>query len=40
VVAIYSDFAKARHNLGWMPEYGVDEIMQTAWNWELKRSGR
>jgi UDP-glucose 4-epimerase len=40
VVAIYSDFAKARHNLGWMPEYDVDEIMQTAWNWELKRSGR
>lgn len=40
VVAIYSDYTKAKHNLGWHPAFGVDDIMRTAWTWELKRSGR
>lgn len=38
VVAIYSDFSKARNLLGWTPRFGVKEIMQTAWEWERRRS--
>lgn len=37
VVAIYADYQKAKQVLGWMPKYGIDEIMRTAWEWELRR---
>ncbi len=32
-VAIYADNAKARALLGWEPKYGLEEIVQTAWQW-------
>jgi UDP-glucose 4-epimerase len=32
-VAIYADNAKARAQLGWNPEYGLEEIVRTAWDW-------
>ncbi|HEX6289975.1 MAG TPA: UDP-glucose 4-epimerase GalE [Herpetosiphonaceae bacterium] len=32
-VAIYADNTKARTLLGWQPQYGLDEIVQTAWQW-------
>ncbi len=37
VVAIYSDYTKAAQKLGWQPKYTIDDIMQTAWNWENKQ---
>lgn len=39
VVAIYADNGKAEKLLGWKPRRGIEEIMRTAWAWELKRSG-
>lgn len=36
VVAIYANNDKARTLLGWQPKHNLDEMMQTAWNWELK----
>ena len=36
VVAIYANNEKAKDILGWSPEYSLEEMMLTAWNWELK----
>jgi UDP-glucose 4-epimerase len=36
VIAIYANNDKARKALGWNPEFGIDEMMDTAWKWELK----
>ncbi|MDB5196835.1 MAG: UDP-galactose-4-epimerase [Flaviaesturariibacter sp.] len=36
VVAIYANKNKASGSLGWEPKYGLDEMMDTAWRWELK----
>jgi UDP-glucose 4-epimerase len=38
VIAVYADNTKARELLGWIPFKSVDEIMLSAWNWEMKRS--
>lgn len=35
VVAIYADNSKARNRLGWIPKTDIDEMMRTAWKWEL-----
>jgi len=35
VEAIYSDSSLAEKILGWKPKYSLDEMMQTAWQWEL-----
>ena len=35
VVAVYANNDKARTNPGWNPAYGLDQMMETAWNWEL-----
>lgn len=32
-VAIYADNTKARTLLGWNPQYGLDEIIESAWRW-------
>jgi UDP-glucose-4-epimerase GalE len=32
-VAIYADNTKARTLLGWEPQYGLDEIVASAWRW-------
>jgi UDP-glucose 4-epimerase len=32
-VAIYADNTKARELLGWQPQYGLEEIVSTAWQW-------
>lgn len=37
VIAIYSNYEKARTNLGWHPQYNIEEIMKTAWEWEQNR---
>ncbi|HEY6083201.1 MAG TPA: UDP-glucose 4-epimerase GalE [Chitinophagaceae bacterium] len=36
VVAIYADNTKAKKLLGWAPEYDIEDMMRTAWKWELK----
>ncbi len=36
VVAIYANNEKAKQLLGWIPKYKLEEMMSTAWNWELK----
>ncbi len=36
VIAIYANNNKAKNDLGWIPQYGLDEMMSTAWQWELK----
>lgn len=34
---LVADSSKARKVLGWKTSYNLDKIIQTAWNWELKR---
>ncbi|HYM93991.1 MAG TPA: UDP-glucose 4-epimerase GalE [Chitinophagaceae bacterium] len=36
IVAIYANNDLAKKNLGWTPEFSLDEMMETAWKWELK----
>ncbi|MFN8250640.1 MAG: UDP-glucose 4-epimerase GalE [Ferruginibacter sp.] len=36
VIAIYANNNKAKTLLGWNPQYGINEMMHTAWQWELK----
>jgi UDP-glucose 4-epimerase len=36
VIAIYANNNKAKNNLGWIPEYNLNDMMDTAWKWELK----
>lgn len=36
VVAIYANNNKAKTELGWIPKYNLDTMMDTAWKWELK----
>lgn len=36
VIAIYADNAVAREKLGWTIRYDIDEMMRTAWEWQLK----
>lgn len=37
VMAIYSDTAKSEAELGWKPRFNLDEMMETAWKWELEQ---
>ncbi len=36
VVAIFANNNKARSELGWNPQYNLDDMMLSAWQWELK----
>ena len=36
VVAVYANNELAKKALGWNPEYSLDDMMETAWKWELK----
>ena len=38
VGAIYSDTEKSEKELGWKPRFSLDEMMETAWKWELEQS--
>lgn len=38
VIAIYANKNKAETELNWKPQYGLEDIMRTAWNWEQKIS--
>ena len=35
VIAIYANNNKAKTQLGWIPEYTLDQMMDSAWKWEL-----
>ena len=37
VIAIYSNYKKAKQHLGWEPRFSVEDIMSSAWQWEQKR---
>lgn len=36
VVAIYANNDLAKKQLGWVPRFGLDDMMATAWKWEQK----
>lgn len=36
VVAIYANNNKAKNVLGWIPKLNLNDMMDTAWKWELK----
>ena len=36
IVAIFANNNKAKTELGWIPSYNLDEMMISAWSWELK----
>ncbi|MEO6289491.1 MAG: UDP-glucose 4-epimerase GalE [Ginsengibacter sp.] len=36
VIAVYANNSLAKKELGWNPVYSLDEMMATAWKWELK----
>jgi UDP-glucose 4-epimerase len=38
--AVYSDNHRAETTLGWRPERGIEEMMSTAWQWELVMAKR
>ena len=37
VIAVYADNKKARKHLGWNPARSIQDIMKTAWEWEVNR---
>lgn len=36
VIAIYANNDKAKNRLGWQPERNLEDMMATAWKWELR----
>jgi UDP-glucose 4-epimerase len=36
IVAIYANNSLAKEKLNWDPKYSLDEMMSTAWKWQLK----
>lgn len=36
VIGIYANNEKAKQQLGWDPKFSLEDMMLTAWNWELK----
>jgi len=40
VAAIYAKTTKAAEELGWTPQYNMEDIVKTAWAWEQARPGK
>src|ERR1035437_3849012 len=38
VEAIYSDSTKAHNLLGWKPKFNIEQMMESAWKWQLNQS--
>jgi UDP-glucose 4-epimerase len=36
VVAIYANSSKAQTQLGWVPAFSLEDMVKTAWQWEVK----
>ena len=32
-VAVYADLRRTQDVLGWTPQFGIDEIIESAWKW-------
>ena len=39
IPAIYSNSEKAHQLLGWQCQYGVEDMIRSAWQWEMNREG-
>ena len=39
VIAVYADNKKANELIQWSPKRSIEDIMDSAWKWELKRRG-
>ena len=39
IPAIYSNSEKAHRLLGWQCQYGVEDMIRSAWQWEMNREG-
>jgi UDP-glucose 4-epimerase len=35
VIAIYANNTRAQQLLGWTPAIGIEDMMRTAWQWEI-----
>ena len=40
IVKVWADTGLANSELGWNTEKGLEDMMRTAWNWELKLAGK
>ena len=40
VIAIYANNNKAKTELGWQPKYNLDDMMHSAWKWELQLNNK
>ena len=40
VEAIYSDSTKALNLLGWKPKFNIEQMMESAWKWQLNQSAK
>ncbi len=36
VVAVYANNDCARMELGWVPKFGLEDMMSSAWKWQLR----
>ena len=36
IAECYADPTKARNELGWVAEYGIEEMCADSWNWQKK----
>ena len=36
IIAIYANNDKAKSKLGWIPQFSLEDMMSTAWKWEVK----
>jgi UDP-glucose 4-epimerase len=40
VIAVYADNTRAKKELGWIPEFSLDDMMLSAWKWQLNLEGQ
>jgi UDP-glucose 4-epimerase len=40
VIAVYADNTRAKKELGWVPEFSLDDMMLSAWKWQLNLEGQ
>ena len=38
VVSIYASMDKAKSKLNWETQYNIEDIMRSAWEWEVRRT--
>jgi UDP-glucose 4-epimerase len=40
VIAVYADNSLVKKELGWSPIYSLDDMMSSAWKWQLNLEGQ